>query len=215
MSTILSPEDVDGYFQYGHRAFSVGEYQKTLGFYLNEPWNELGANWIRWEFGSTYTALQPTAAAGFAVGQSSTSTSSKMSTLIEMKMLGDSPKICEGWQDPHGSELIFSTIEGQNIIAIYKISETKEGYKVVDAYMNPYLNETSTRFQTGEEIPYSLEENKKIEESYNFGCKDLPINMETQRSSLYHSYNEFMEKYTTSKYIDDQNKLKEDYFQER
>lgn len=98
IATILSPYDVDAYFKYGHRAFSVGENQKTLGFYVNEAWNELGANWLRWEFGGTYTALQPYAAAGFAVGQSSIGTVTKKGTLIEIKLPGDAPKICGGWQ---------------------------------------------------------------------------------------------------------------------
>ena len=214
MTTILSPEDIDAYFKYGHRAFSVGENQKTLGFYVNEEWNKSGVNHLLWEFGGTYTALQPFAAAIFAIGESSI-TPAKKGTLLEIMLPGDSPKICGGWQDINANELITGTIKGENIIAIYEVTANDDGnFTILNYYLNPYVTgKIYPNFQLNTKIILNYEDNQKIEELYNLGCKNLPI--ADHDSTLYKDYTDFMEQYTPEKYLIDQIKLREDYFQGR
>lgn len=115
-----------------------------------------------------------------------------------------------------GNELSIGTIEGKNIIAIYEIAEEDENYIVLNSYKNPHLTEEiSPRFQIDEEIIFNSDDGQNTANLYNLGCEKLPIDTTQQRSALYKNYTDFMEQYTSEKYITDQAKLNKDYFQGR
>ena len=210
MKVNLSPDDVDSYFKFGHRGFSVGEYQKTLGFYVDQPWNAVGG---RWEYGGTYSSVEAVWASKFADGI--TSSLEAESVLIEMMIPTGAPKICGSWKNEY--ELIPSTISGENIIAIYTLDIYSDNngkqYQVNKVHKNPHIDEEITpKFKVYEKIksdPLAIK-------TYNeLGCKDLPTLGTINKSALYTNYNDFMARYSQENHLNDQIKLMEDFFVDR
>lgn len=209
MKVNLSQDDIDSYFKFGHRGFSAGEYQKTLGFYVDQPWNELGG---RWEYGGTYSSVEAVWAAHFADGI--TSSIEAESVLLEIKLPKGSAKICGSWKVEY--EVVPSTIYGENIVAIYMLDiySDKNGkhYQVNKVYQNPYIDSAITpHFKAYEMIKSDPLSIKSYED---LGCKDLPT-LIINKSALYESYIDFIERYTSEDFVKDQAKLAEDYFSDR
>ncbi len=210
MKVNLSPDDIDSYFRFGHRAFSAGEYQKTMGFYVDQPWSAVGG---RWEYGGTYTSLEAVWASKFADGI--TSFLEAESVLLEIRIPKGSAKICGSWK--HEFEVVPSSISGENIIAIYTLDIDSENgvkkYRTIDVHKNPYINNAKmAHFKPFELInsdPSSIK-------TYNdLGCKNLPALSDIYKSALYSSYEDFIERYSIDDYVNDQAQLKADYFSGR
>lgn len=205
MKVNLSPDDIDSYFKFGHRGFSAGEYQKTLGFYVGQPWNEIGVNW---EYGGTYSSVEALFASDFANGLSTHIEA--VSILLEVIIPAGTAKICGSCQDVY--ELITSTIYGENIVAIYTLdiySDTNgKQYQVNKVHQNPYIDSANKpHFKSYEKIksdPLSIK-------AYNdLGCHELPTL--SGKSALYKNYTDFIESYTSENFAIDQDKLTKDYF---
>ncbi len=210
MKVDLSEDDINSYFKYGHRAFSSGEYQKNLGFYVDQSWNEVKAG--RWEYGGTYTSVQASWAGTFADG--ATTSLQAESVVIELRNLKAQPKICGSWK--HEYELILGTVEGENIVAIYTISisnsRSEQKYEVIDAIKNPYLEGSIIpTFKQSDIIKYNENAHKIYLE---LGCNSLPTTS-NYKSSLYKDYDDFMAHYTPDLYMADKARLIEDYFADR
>ena len=205
MKVNLAPDDIDSYFKFGHRGFSVGEYQKTLGFYVDQPWNEIGG---RWEYGGTYSSLEAVLASHFADGITSAIEAESM--LLEIKIPAGSAKICGSWK--HEYELVPSIISGENILAIYILDiwaeKAEKKYQVNKVHQNPYINATAhfKAYDTIKSDPLAIK-------AYNdLGCKDLPTLKSINKSGLYKNYTDFIDRYTLEDFANDQEKLVEDYF---
>ena len=193
----LDGNDINAWFKYGIRAFSNGEYQKFLGYYVNEDWNKTPG---RWELGGTYVSLEPSWAAGFAMGF--TTALNAESILIEIRLPKGSPCVCGSSKEEH--ELIPSAIEGNNIVAIYKLDAPNANeaskYRVHHTVKNRYLDDDiEPRYHNGDAIEI---DQKAIELYASLGCKDLPTI--GKLSQLYQNYADFLARYTAEDHARDQ-----------
>lgn len=210
MKVNLSADDIDSYFKFGHRGFSAGEYQKTLGFNVNQPWNEIGG---RWEYGGTYSSVEAILASHFADGI--TSSIDAESVLLEIRIPSGAPKICGSWKNEY--EIVPSTISGEDIVAIYtlEIYRDTDGkhYQVSEVHRNPYIDSAiKPKFKTYEHIK---EDPIAIKNYNSLGCVNLPTLIRINKSGLYKDYDDFIERYTSEDFIKDQDKLMQDYFEAR
>ena len=202
----LDDNDINSWFKYGTRAFSSGEYQKFLGYYVNEYWNHKAG---KWELGGTYVSLEPCIAVDFANGLTATSSSNldAESILVEMKLPDASPRICGASKEEY--ELVPSTIEGNHIVAIYKME--KDGIAIGNVIKNPYLSEDiEPRYRKGDIVST---DQKAIAVYNSLGCKELPTN--AHASMLYKDYDTFLKDYTVDRHVGDQHQLGEWYFADR
>jgi hypothetical protein len=204
----IGEDDINSWFKYGIRAFSVGEFQKTLGYYVKQPWNEVSG---RWEYGGTYVSLEPSMSAGFAGGM--TAHIDAESIFLEMRLPKGSPRICGSWH--HEYELIPSNIDGDNVVAVYKLykDQTDSKFKVITAIKNPYLAQgVEPRYKAGDAVEYD----KDAVETYNkLGCKEQKTITGANFSAKFKNYEEFIAVYTADLHLQDQELLVKDYFADR
>ncbi|AIF81292.1 hypothetical protein I862_03660 [endosymbiont of Acanthamoeba sp. UWC8] len=206
----VDSEDIKSWFKYGIKAFSIGENQKFLGFYVNQPWNEVDEG--RWEFGGTYVSLEPNMSASFAAGMTAENTSQD-SVFIEMRISKNSPQVCGSHTHEH--ELIFNGIKGEEVVAVYKLDVEELNYnkkfKVISVEKNPYISDdVKPKYQVGDYIEVDQEAVSKY--------KSLECPAEhtaDMKSILYKDYDNFINKYTQDQYSEDQNTLLSTYFTDR
>ncbi|WP_039456162.1 ankyrin repeat domain-containing protein [Candidatus Jidaibacter acanthamoebae] len=204
-------EDINAWFKYGIKAFSIGENQKFLGFYVNQPWNKIDEG--RWEFGGTYVSLEPNMSAGFAGGMTAKNAMNTESVFIEMRISKNSPHVCGSYTFEY--ELIFNSIKGEEVVAVYKLDVEELNYnkkfKVISVAKNPYIsNGIKPKYQVGEYIGVDQEAINKY--------KSLKCHTEhtgDMKSSLYKDYDDFINKYTLDQHSEDQNILLSTYFTDR
>lgn len=185
----IDENDVDALFKFSYRAYSVGMYQKHLGYYVNQPWNK--AEGARWEFGGTYVTLEPNMGSGFASGI--TTKLDAESILLEMRLAKGSPEICGPWKVEY--ELMPSTIEGSDIIAIYFIDKNSKGEHVVyKQFKNPYIEGSAEPSYKERDV---IVKNEEAVANYNsLSCSELSTNDKKHEFTVYSDYEDFLEKYT-------------------
>ena len=206
LSAKLTP---DSWFKFGTRGFSNGAYQKFLGYYVNEPWNEAKG---KWELGGTYVSLSAASTSNFAYRNNKGADC----IVIEMKLPKGSPKICGSWYAEF--ELVPSTIDGQDIVALYTVFDRLGNIKNV--LKNPYIDDKLTpQYQD------SLLLGDDGVKTYNqLGCKEQPHFWDGTdgysgplhgHSALYKNYEDFISRYTPDIYMQDQKILFDTYFADR
>ncbi|AIF81054.1 ankyrin repeat-containing protein [endosymbiont of Acanthamoeba sp. UWC8] len=177
----LDDGSVDILFKYGTRAFGKTKMQKTLGFHIDESWNQLKVEKAYlWPYGGTYVSVEPFMASVFALGF--TSKVKGENILLEIKLQAGAPKICGCY--PREYELVPNNVEGSEIIAVYKLNNKK---MIKSVYKNPYLQDASLtpRYVVGDII----EKDKEAIQKYNsLDCKRIE----------YEGYNDFLTKYSYS-----------------
>ncbi|MBA8666830.1 ankyrin repeat domain-containing protein [Holosporaceae bacterium 'Namur'] len=177
----LDDGSVDILFKYGTRAFGKTKMQKTLGFHIDESWNQLKVEKAYlWPYGGTYVSVEPFMASVFALGF--TSKVKGENILLEIKLQAGAPKICGCYSREY--ELVPNNVEGSEIIAVYKLNNKK---MIKSVYKNPYLQDASLtpRYVVGDII----EKDKEAIQKYNsLDCKRIE----------YGDYNDFLTKYSYS-----------------
>ncbi|MFI4983878.1 MAG: hypothetical protein ACHP6I_01625 [Rickettsiales bacterium] len=134
MRTRLDEDEINNFFEYGHRAYSTGEFQKLLGYYISKEWNAVPE--AVYQLGGTYVSFSPETAAGFGQG----------GIMFEIKLPQGSAKTCGYWIN--GKELIPSYISGKDIVAVYNLNFSSE---IVQVYINPSAG-SKPKFNVGDKV---------------------------------------------------------------
>jgi|GEM_PF-3368424 len=182
----LDIHDINAWFKYGHRAFSNGENQKFLGYYVNEDWNRVAS---RWQLGGTYVSLDTSKAAYFSLGVSSDVNAE--SIVMEIKLSKGSPCVCGSSKNL--AELVVSTIDGPEVLGLYKIDSN---YRVLEVFLNPYFSDDlKLRYNVGE-IFGSYTEYDELQGMIwdSLSCND----------QVYKNYDDFLARYSAEDHGRDQ-----------
>lgn len=192
-------------FEYGTRAFAVGVFQKILGYSVYTYWNQPSDN--IWDFSCTYVSTSASVASRFANFISIDNKERKIGVLFEVKLPKNSPKICGSWEKEY--ELMPSYIQGDNIIAIYNLNFIDGLPKVTEVYYNSN-SKSIPMYAVGDVI---MQDDAQISVFENI-CGGQR-NKVLMNEIIYKSEEDFYSKYTKEDYARDQEKLWENYFDDR